>query len=543
MLAKQTDPPGRPILVVFFVGVVLGGLLCVGWRGLAEPPRSPESAVPVSSAPRVERPAARTALGLAGEGIEAPAGARTVAASNGTSAVELGFGLMGMGLVHDIDGIPIKDARVTLELEDGRKVEASTSGSGAWSLLDLQPGPAHIELSAESFVAVHEDVVLPAARTWRWSKTMLRGLQLPVRFVDPGGELVEVAGLGFDVRGVSSRRLGVAALSKRPGRFVYGVNGGRAAWSELGHYVPASEFGAALNLGPDYQGLLRVDARPPLWVALTYGGLVLQARRLLVPPEELVFEVDLDALGQRLGDLTVAVVSEDGEPLTVETPGDYRSPGVEYMDGKMIVRAVPPGRRMFRFGGRVYESLRVPYFMPVDADLDLGTFVVRRMTPLELHVVDEQGAPLATDVLATRFKGTVAPWQQVFERGFRSNEEGRATLPGLAAGATLVQLGGRDGRARVAHVVDASAGAPIELVVPRGVAVRFERGTGLLPGVRCSLMDECGRTLYADYWLPDRLLLAPGAYSVRIGTQDGEVDRIDFSVKEPGLVVHYGEAS
>ena len=410
--------------------------------------------------------------------------------------------------------------------------------------MDLEPGAVHVEVKCEGYVGLEEDAVIPAARSWRFDRTLSQGMELPVRFVDPAGGLVKVAAFAWDEEGALARRLGVVALTAPPGREIYGVNNQRAVWSELGRYFPASEREGVANLGPDYQGLLRVAARPPVWVALTFGSAVVESRQLLEVPTELVFTVDVDALGERLGDLRVRVVGEDGTPLSV-APAQRSLIGwdsVEYEDGQMVLRGRPPGRGVLTVGGKEWERLRLPYFMPFDADLDLGTLVLGRAGDLEFLVVDEDGAPLQTDVLIARTGRLDFPWLLTFERGFRSGADGEARVPFMARGPSVMQAGGRDGLARVARRVDTSAGPIADLVVPPGVPVRFQRGSKLPPGARCMIEDSAGAPIHVDYWLPDHLTLQPGDYVIRIGTQDGEVSHLEFHVAGPGLVVSYGGA-
>jgi len=120
MLAKQHSKGGVSVLLLFVIGLVLGGLLGVGtwWQ-------SGGAGTPSGPGPRVVdvQPSSTPEHGVAAlpeEAAVAEVDRRTPASARGTGAIEVGFGVLGMGRVTDAEGAPIENATVAFAFASGQ---------------------------------------------------------------------------------------------------------------------------------------------------------------------------------------------------------------------------------------------------------------------------------------------------------------------------------------------------------------------------------------------------------------------------------------
>jgi len=529
-------------LVGAVLGAAVGVLAALGLR-LALVPAASSSTAPAqweraTAAPEERRSPepvpARSDAGERREAVEAPA-AEVGAAS---------LGVVGHGRLLSLDGEPVASARTLFEDADARTLEANAGPGGSWTLGGLHAGAYEVRIDAGGFLPFHTPVTVPAAADWRHDFVLEPGISYPVRFEDPSGEAFETE--SYDAPG---RYLAAVATLERPGRRLLGVRSRELERYGEGRYVARRPHYQPLpTLGPRYQGLLELRARPSLWVSAAFRDVVLESRPLNGAEEELVFVVDPAELGALRGEVRVRFVDrETREPITEGVQLGHPSGGLrakpEEQGGTLVFTDVAPGRlelELGQLGGR-WESFSREVDVPPGASVDLGTIAVGLPESFVVRVVDEERSPLPLRVEALRLELVGGPRDLRGGVSAEAGADGRATMTRLAPGLTRVSTGGRDGWARVSRLVDTREQQELELVVPKGVEVVFPyHEEDVRPECTYLLEDAEGIFLTGGWYLPPRIWLTPGSYVVRVLDDERELEQRTIVVESERLVVRLG---
>ena len=457
--------------------------------------------------------------------------------------VDPDLGVLGYGRVAAVDGAGVPDARLELEDDEARLYRASTGPTGGWSLAGFPPGPYELRVERDGFLPHAERVAVPAARDWRRDVRLVPAARLPVRFEDEQGVALAMQGFG-DL----ASTLAVVATREPPGRRLPGVTGRLASRSPFGRFLSRAERETPPDLGPRHQGILALEAAPPLFASAVVRDVVLETRSISGAEEELVFVVDPSALEAIRATVRVRLVDrDDGTPITegvvLQHPsgGLRATPRVE--EGELVFEGVPPGTLDLETpASGTWERLERAVDVPPGGALDLGTIALGRRAPFRVRIVDEAGAPVAQDVrlVVARPELASAPGDRGQRMGIRIGADGVAEVAHLAPGPTFVAAGGGDGWALVARMVDTRRETDVELVLRRGTPVVLRRAASARPEIVYVLEDAAGFALLGGSWLPRDLFLASGRYLLRGLEGTREVERVPFAVAQERLVVRYG---
>lgn len=530
---------GIAMSVKWTLAGALAGALAAGGTWIAREPVSvPPQAGPPAGAdvhagsdpgPATTRPA-----------DDAPsAGQRTVAVPV-TGAPDEEFGVIGLGRVTDETGAPVLGALPVFEDGEARLATATGGPSGGWSLAGLAPGVHSLTLEVDGYVPHRERVEVPAGRSWRRDVTLQRGRHIPVRFEDPSGEALAVRRFGDGLRGF----LSVVATAERPGSRLVGVRGRLASRYGVGSFDSRAERETAADLDLRYQGVLHLNATPPVWVSLVCRDTVLETRSLSGMEEELAFVIDEDELQGIHGEVRVRLVDHRGAAVLDGARLQHPSGGIsvrgEAEGDQIVFRDVPPGQLdlMLERGSREHEHLERSVLVPARQSVDLGTIHLGPRVPFRVRMVDPAGAPLTLSIQAVRPELVAGVHDLDLRVGLRADAEGWTEVSHLGPGSTLLRAGGRDGHARVAREVDTSRESSFELVVPPGTEV-------VLAGPRRSgetfvLEGPQGLPLYSGFWVPRVAYVSPGAYTLVRSFDGVQVDRRPFWVGAERTVVRWG---
>ena len=465
---------------------------------------------------------------------------RTVA---GTAGPDPDMGVVGYGRVVDGENTPVQGAEPLLEDSKARLLRANAGPDGSWSLPGLVPGQFDLRVTVDGYLPHAEQVAVPAIRGWRHDVRLERAPTLPVRFEDAEGEALEVRRFGGD--GLA-RYLGVAATLQAPGARIPRVLGRVVRDSEAGRFDSRAESGIPADLGPRYQGLLRLNAAPPVWVSAVMRDVVLESRKISGDEDELVFVVDEAALTAICGEVRVRLVErESGAPIIERVYLGHPSGGLRVQprveDGTLVFENVPPGTLNLISNRGQWEWLERSVDVLPRGVVDLGTIELGRRQPFQVRLVDSEGAPISENASLNVVRPELAggPADLGLRVSVRVNAQGIAEVNHLAPGLTLVRAGGRAGLALVGRLVDTRQETEVELVVPPGVEVVFRHDDSASTGVVWVLENAQGVPLLSRY-LRRQTFLHPGTY-VLLGLEgERRVERVEFTVGAERLVVRYG---
>jgi hypothetical protein len=447
------------------------------------------------------------------------------------------------GRVTGLEGAPVAAARLSFEDDESRLVTSKSEPDGGWSVSGLHPGKCLLRADARAYLPHRETVTIPEAGGWAHNIILEACISIPVRLETPAGKAIRP---GKVARSLSDL-LSVAATKTNPGPRLSGFRTSVAAGYGAGSYLSRAARHELPGIHPRYQGLLYLKESPPLWVSVVCRDVVLDSRLVREAVDELIFVVDPQNLPALRGEVRVALVAAgsgelitEGVSLTRPILGDLAvKPKVE--DGLLVFRQAPPGKMKLVLKLEEWELFQCSVDVPPGGAIDLGTMVVGRRKSFDVRLVDESGAPLSLSVTAVRPDLTRSPNDYRPMATASSGSDGVALVYHLAPGPTLLNAGGRDGRARVGLLVDTALTREPELVVPFGVEVVFRRDRTAWPGAELMLEDERGVPLHAGRGrFPSRTFLLPGRYRLLVIEDGSEIERVGFTVGSERTVVRYG---
>ncbi|QDU66062.1 carboxypeptidase-like regulatory domain-containing protein [Engelhardtia mirabilis] len=522
-------------------GAVCGALVALGMWFAERPSSAPASAAAASPTPPRSTiaadhvaPAATPQLDLVHDASTARATVEVEPAADPLA------GLIAFGRISDPDCRPIQ-ARLVLEDDDANLKSTDSAADGGWALLGLAPGPHRLSVTAKGFVGLEESIELPARAQWQRDFVLARALSIPVRFEDAEGVALEVAPFSED----PASFLCVVGTDDPPRAVLPGVRSRTASRYGAGTFEGRGDDRAPPDLGERHQGLLRLNAAPPLWASLVYRDVVLETRELVGDESELVFVVDLQTLADQCSEVRVRVVDATTGALLEEValahPSGGRSIEAARRGNQMVFTDVPPGTLDLVGGGLVgagdFEWIERSVQIPPRSLVDLGTIEVRPRIEWTARVVDTSGEPLDLQVEAARPQILAGVGDLDQRVSTRPDADGRSTFNHLGAGRTLLRVGGKDGWARIAREVETSAQSEIELVVPRGTEVVFP--FLLAPGETYVVAGEDGLPLLAGSYLRRQTWLVPGRYTLTRRGADGVSTAQPFNVGTDRTVVRW----
>jgi RNA polymerase sigma factor (sigma-70 family) len=520
------------------LGGALAGALAAGaaWFARAPVAVGPETEPALSADGRTgAAPARNEDLQSA---ATAPSSRRTRALS-APSTPDATFGVIAYGQVTDGSGTPVLGARPVLEDQAAHLATGSSGPSGAWSLLGLAPGLHTLVLQVDGYLPYRAQVQVPSQARWRHDVVLQRGRRIPVRFEDLEGEalVARLSDSGME------KLLSVVATSEHPGPRLAGVRDRIPTRYGVGRFDSRAERATAPDLASRYQGVLHVNAAPPVWVSAVCRDVVLETRPLAGTEEELVFVVDGDTLNRIRGEVRLGLVDQHGRPVRegvrlVHPSGGIRTQG-EFEGDQFVFRSVPPGRLSLRLerGSSQTEALNLAIEVPVGGLLDLGTIHLAPRASFTVRVADPGGAPLALPVWVTHTRGVTKSGDMGAGTVVRANDEGLAEISSMGPGPKLLRVGGSEGYARVALEADTSSGSAIEVVVPLGTEVvlsgpRRQGETRVLTGRQ-------DPPLYVGPGTPRVIFLAPGSYTLTRNLGEREFESVPFQVGTERMVVRW----
>jgi hypothetical protein len=468
--------------------------------------------------------------------------ARATAAFEATPAlVDAEFGACIVGRVVDESGASVHRAEVVLTrhgtVGEVAPSARSTSTSGAWSAVDVLAADYEVRVSAPGHLTAVDALQVTSGATCAHETVLVRALALPLRIEDTNGVLLDFTG---EPLGIESH-IGVAVTRERPTDAL--PRKGQQSGFPCASLVLRDIFGSTelpSDLGERYCGLLVLKEAPPLWATLGYGDVIVESRPIVGDERELVFVVDPDALRAGHGSVRVRVVdAQSGEPLTsgivLTSPQGGRAIEPRFDGDALVFSDLKPGSLDLMCELREYEYLEREVAIRPHTETDLGTIALGRRATFEVRLVDESGAPVAGTVVRTSRRDLWSSVEDANTRMGLGGKDGVWKVGIHALGRTLIRAGGSDGRAMVAVEVDTSVVNPVEIVVPRGVAVAFDWPGEWPLGTTFVLEDANGLPLCPSS--ASLLCLASGSYTWVMRSGATEIARHTFSVGSENATV------
>ncbi|MBI5852817.1 MAG: hypothetical protein HZB39_17535 [Planctomycetes bacterium] len=416
---------------------------------------------------------------------------------------------------------------LTITVYRDAEFSSACIANGQYAIAGLAPGPWTIECRSEDFVNTRESIAIGTAPVQVHDLVLERAPAVDVFLRTPDGRrLLEAFG-----RGDPTSPFAVAAfeqplardLPPTDSRQVSGV--GRARWIEARRRGPQSAGDA-----PD--GMLRLDAKPPLHAALLFRHVLVAQQPIVAGQTALTFVVDPAAIEARCGSLRVRLIDGvTGQPITSGAGVDVSNAqgggdrsGKPDQDGVVLVERIPPGIARVAYHAVDRDSVALEVRIPRGATIPLGDVVMRPVLDHHGRLVDAEGKRISglvrwTDLDAPRARGTTVDWRSAMADG-----DGEFTI---RTGAGRLFLEAYDPGGRLAHaIVDtrSSAGAPIELRLVSGTKIQVVATGDPLRGYALEIVDERGGLVAARRigarWRKTSFTVVAGRYTLEVYDED-----------------------
>lgn len=441
------------------------------------------------------------------------------------------LGLLVVGTVRSADGGPVESGLVTLQSETGRRHRASIGPHSAYAVTGLGPGAWLLHCDAAGFRDLSRAITVePGEEITRHDLVLEPAVQLKIKFLSAAGEPLPM-GVPPGLRQYDARLMAVATIDP-PGRELPETLSRDLDDYGIGQYLGNEFFfqHAEDLVPPGYTGILTLQEPLPAYVSAVFRHLVLETR--LVPPgaEEVVFQLEEDAIASRLASARIRVVDAvTSEPVAGASVclnhgsrhGGGRRSGE---DGVAVLEQVLPGPLRLEVGSKGYEVIHRLVRLEAGRETDLGTLTLARSCRISGRVVDQEGNPQQVSLSwLPLHRFDPALWPAAFEHGhWTSQPDGLFELTGVGRGTILVLISPyEDQWALEPFLVDTSngdaEGVILELRPGQPVGVDFAVSR---PGsYQWTLSDAQGRPLVWGALTRSRrtgLRLAGGTYAIEI---------------------------
>lgn len=432
------------------------------------------------------------------------------------------------------------DTRIGVSAVDewGERLVTHTSESGEYAFDGLRAGRYWISANAARDGEARARVDLaPGERERRLDLQLALPLDVWVKVIDERGEPPKV-GLG----------LLAVATRERPGEWFDEVRGSFNNPFGVGQFWQ-NRF-ASETRGDEYLGRVILHSAPPVWISLLSFQRVIASQEVRAGQQEIVFELDDEALSATQGSLRARFVSaQTREPLAkaMVTLDNGASRFVKLdADGRLDSPKMLPGWCMLRVNATGLENSELRVRIAPGAVTDLGEVEVHPERTIRGVVVDEDGAGLELFVMHFALDATTGERLPNDARyGVRSEKGGAFRIDALSARVYELRLESRESQLpQLSTFVDLREGSvdDLRVVVPRGVPLVLSGDEQRWRDVRFELLDAQGkRVLASQLWspAPQAVPVAPGAYSLLVRTTDsGEVQRRELVVGSQPVKLH-----
>jgi len=371
------------------------------------PLEQPRPAAPAFSAhePGTETLAATTPTSESAPQPLAVAGADTLA-----------VGIVLCGHVTVDDGRPLRGCFVEIfqEHADVARVDVDRD---SYAVAGLEPGLYSVACHAEGCLSAPVQIGLDAARpVERLDLFLERTPVIPVRIRTPDARALLPL---FEQAKLPGRLCPVVTL-QAPAHDLGDEAQPAQTWTELSKILDEEEGKAELQAG-DWDGVLSVQVRLPVYVNLVWDRRVLATQAVSTASAGVSFTVDFEALMRELSSVRARVVDFDsGQPVEgalAQLDRDYLQgddSGVFRFDkvtpGPHTLHIIPPGAwfgisdslAIVGANDATHAEANVSLETQAGQQLDLGDLRLQRTVEVRGRVTDAGGRPLAVNVIATR---------------------------------------------------------------------------------------------------------------------------------------------
>ncbi len=448
-----------------------------------------------------------------------------------TAAIEDELGIVLQGRVVDQADAVVDGARVSAIDAAGKRVAGVIAADGGFVIAALQPGSHKLQASADGCRPANAEVEIAANVAPATPKLVLRRMtRLKVAFEDlAGGPLSAAYERRFPISQFEHDITLVATRAPPPDswhRSSFSLGSWKPEWKKCG-------------------GTLDLRELPPLAACVVFAGRVIASLPIEPGMTELRFVIDPARFDEQLATLRFRLVDAiTGEPITRASTGlcgmngfmsSDPSSAPEQPDGVHLLVGQLPGRRKLCIATSGGAAAQLVVDLPAGSTLDLGD--VELLEAIELHgiVVDEAGAPLATEVRIISYD--TAGEAQLDGAHFvtECDAAGRFTLQASQPWIRL-QVRPDDCATTWSRIDVAKAaidGAEIRLVTHRGQQVTLQPSPGDDVQRRVEVRTADGELLgnfALDGAEPRRFQLLPGDYRLVIERDGADAKEIAFSV-------------
>ncbi len=432
------------------------------------------------------------------------------------------------------------DTRIGVSAVDewGERLVTHTSESGEYAFDGLRAGRYWISANAARDGEARARVDLaPGERERRLDLELALPPEVWVKVIDRQGAPPKV---GFGLLAVATR--------ERPGEWFDEVRGSFNNPFGVGQFWQNSF--ASETRGDEYLGRVILHSAPPVWISLLSFQRVIASQEVHAGQQEVVFELDDEALAATHGSLRARFVSaQTREPLakamvTLHNSGSH--PTQLDADGRLEAPKLRPGWCAIRLFAGGFERSELRVRIAPGAVTDIGEVEVHPERTIRGVALDERDVGLKLRIFHFALDSTTLE---------RSGEEAQYYTQSSGSGEFHIgQLSARlyelrfesssSDRAQTTVLVDLREASvdDLRVVVPRGVPLVLTGDEQRWRAVRYELLDTQGkRVLASQLWsaAPQAVLVAPGAYSLLVRTTDsGEVQRRELVVGAEPVKLH-----
>lgn len=450
------------------------------------------------------------------------------------------------GAVTDLGGTPLGRGLVCLEHELGEAAVDELRDRPGYAFPGLPPGRWRLQVEAPGRRSQDHVLELAEDQPFRRLDLALEPAEaLAIRLrLEGGGSL---AALLREARVGYRARPAVIATTDPPGDRLRLAVGERAEILGVGRWTHQDVQAAPeiAGLPPDCDGRLELDRPLPLHVSVTLRERVLATRLVAPGTEELLFELDPEAVAASFAELRGRLVdAETGLPLVdaeVEVEPDSARARTD-AHGRFRIESLLPGPAILAVQAEGHERRERAVALWAGLVRNVGELTLHETTALRGRVVDPQGRPVATAVHLSPAERDDRHLRPVGSQVVRSDPDGVLVLSTVGRRDLLLWVQNDEWCAPPIRF-DARSGLPVRLEVRPSTAVVLRHPFGDGRRGTVVLADGAGTPFWSATTRstrPLRVGLAPGRYALQVLEDGRELERRTIEVGSETLLVHVG---
>ncbi|MCE9592614.1 MAG: hypothetical protein K8S98_00335 [Planctomycetes bacterium] len=414
----------------------------------------------------------------------------------------------------------------------GVMVTSEADARGSYSVSDLAPGRHWVQVysSADGNARVVVDLER-ATPERRLDLPLVLPPEILVRAVDRAGRPIN----GFDM-------LAVATL-EAPGEWLEDLTGGSNNPFGVGHFWQSGYGGPQLPDG--FIGRVLLDVEPPVFLSLVHYQRVVATQRVDKGQKEVEFVLDRDAPVLQTASLRFRLIDAESNAVIAATMVSISGTGSRLLrptDGVVNAVGLAPGLYEISARAQGHERLDRRLRLEAGSENDLGDVPLGRECWITGNVVDTEGNCVQQKLTVAHVdRATGLPLPALVIRGIEVEDDGSFLISGLSRDVYALRCGGRDGTwAETTTFIDVTEGSVdgvrIELAV--GVPVVLSAADERWSSARFRIFDaNKAFVLSTRFWFhaPQRVLLAPGRYTLETTLAGAEPKRVEFTLEHEPL--------